>query len=218
MAVKGTRTSTPCFPPTLSQSFSFPFLLPLSTSLPDVIRVSSTLPSHGPHSVVDRALLLSPFSGPIKLLGVTPPVSTDPPKPAEIHATKGLMEELVRQKTFESKDEGRLRCVQAARWAKGGEGGRVELASSSSLTCWSLDGAQVALPRRTSRPAPFQNAIECFVCVARLEQDGSPRFPLELELTQPTLPLPTLSPSLQREAARIYPLARQAVCIQGIAI
>ncbi|CDZ97133.1 poly polymerase [Phaffia rhodozyma] len=45
----------------------------------------------------------------VKLLGVTPPISTEPPKLPEINATKGLMEELRKQKTFESKEEGRLR-------------------------------------------------------------------------------------------------------------
>ena len=74
----------------------------------NVIQVSNQSSSRELSNYTDR-----PSSGfcsaPYKLLGVTPPVSTDPPKPAEIAATKGLMEELIRQKTFESKDEGRLR-------------------------------------------------------------------------------------------------------------
>jgi hypothetical protein len=46
---------------------------------------------------------------PLRQFGVTPPVSTDLPKPAEVNATNGLMDELRRQNTFENKEEGKLR-------------------------------------------------------------------------------------------------------------
>ncbi|KAL7420428.1 polynucleotide adenylyltransferase [Cryptotrichosporon argae] len=49
------------------------------------------------------------MSGEIKMLGVTPPISTDPPKPADVQASEALMADLVAMNQFESETERKVR-------------------------------------------------------------------------------------------------------------
>lgn len=75
------------------------------------VRVRRARPFSPARSPARRRLTPPSRCSPYKLLGVTPPISTDPPKPADVNATKGLMNELLKQNQFESKEDGRLRYV-----------------------------------------------------------------------------------------------------------
>ena len=57
------------------------------------------------------AVLRQPCNCRDSYLGVTPPISTNESTPREKEVTLTLMEELRRQKTFESEEEAKTRCV-----------------------------------------------------------------------------------------------------------
>lgn len=51
---------------------------------------------------------------PVKFLGVTPPITTDPPKPNDIRSSEALMADLVALNQFESDQERKVRYVHRA--------------------------------------------------------------------------------------------------------
>jgi hypothetical protein len=167
--------------------------------------------------------LASLLSAPYKLLGVTPPISTDPPKPADINATKGLMNELLKQNQFESKEDGRLRYVGLFRSHHEREGMRVSRHSEGEV-CARLEQVLESGPATQSLAVPPVEACrrkqsrpsESTAFVGELDGDAPDlgrvlallpvrpaRPPLDLRLIVLLAPSPP-----QRAPARLDPLAR----------
>lgn len=65
-----------------------------------------------------RLIIMNDSNPPVKFLGVTPPITTDPPKPNDIKSSEALMADLVALNQFESDQERKVRYVHRAGKAK----------------------------------------------------------------------------------------------------
>lgn len=68
-----------------------------------------------------RLMIVNNSNPPVKYLGVTPPITTDPPKPNDIKSSEALMADLVALNQFESDQERKVRYV-ALSWKSEDEG------------------------------------------------------------------------------------------------